>query len=186
MAGLYILLDPATTFLKIGRARNLETRLANLRIANPWLQVVQWFETANESLVESYVHPKLVAHRREGEFFAVPAEVAQREVLAFSALLSNRPEQLQVEEVRSIQTLAENRDPTDAEVLLMQKIIDMRAKIKIFDTEEKILSDQLVVLLGRANGLTGWATFNFEEIIRLINTTHKLTNFLEDDREDDF
>ena len=37
MAGLYILLDPVSTFIKIGRASDLETRLANLRTANPRL-----------------------------------------------------------------------------------------------------------------------------------------------------
>ena len=76
MPGVYVLNDPNTQLIKIGRATDLEDRLANLRTGNPRLALIEWFETAEASLVESYVHNKLAEHREEGEFFKVSAEDA--------------------------------------------------------------------------------------------------------------
>jgi excinuclease UvrABC nuclease subunit len=53
MPGVYLLHDPVTNFLKIGRATNLDDRLANLRTANPRLVLLEWIETKFESSVES-------------------------------------------------------------------------------------------------------------------------------------
>lgn len=166
MAGLYILLDPVSTFIKIGRASDLETRLANLRTANPWLQLLQWFETPHGALVESYVHARLVAYRREGEFFAVPAETAAQEVADILALLATKPDKAQVEEARKLEVLLEPRDPSDTELALMQQIVDLRAKIKTCEVQDQILSEKLMVSLGQSKGLTGWASFNGSQTVR--------------------
>lgn len=56
MAGVYVLVDPVTGFTKVGRASDLQTRLANLRTANPRLQLARWYETGDAALVEAYVH----------------------------------------------------------------------------------------------------------------------------------
>ena len=159
MAGVYLLLDPATQFIKIGRATDLDTRLANLRTANPRLQLVEWFETTHDSLVESYVHAKLVEHRQEGELFSVDPDIAKTEIQAILALATTKPEKNLVEEIKSEQALQSNRDASNQELDLVRKIIELRAKIKTLETEEGILSERLIVSIGKSKGLNGWATF---------------------------
>ena len=77
MSGVYVLKDNETNLLKIGRASNLKERLSNLRTANPRLELVQWFETDDDSTVEAYVHSKLVKHRKSGEFFEVNSVIEE-------------------------------------------------------------------------------------------------------------
>ena len=96
MPGVYVLLDPRTQLVKVGRATNLDDRLANLRTANPRLSLVEWFETEHDSTAESYVHAKLVEHRQEGEFFSVTPDVAQQEVRSILNLLQSRPDRKSV------------------------------------------------------------------------------------------
>lgn len=173
MPGLYILLDPASMFIKIGRANDLEARLANLRTGNPRLQLVHWYETPHEVLVESYVHAKLVAYRQNGEFFNISTEVAALEVTDILAMLDTRPEQSLVEQVRQLNLLIASRDPNEEEIKLMEKIIDLKSKIKTFKVQEEILSDQLMVLIGNTAGLNGWATFNVVSTLRFDSSKYQ-------------
>jgi len=166
MPGLYILLDPASMFIKIGRTNDLETRLANLRTGNPRLQLVHWYETPHDVLVESYVHAKLVAYRENGEFFNVSTEVAALEVADILAMLDTRPEQSSIDQVRQLNLLIAPREPNQEEIKLMRKIIDLKSKIKTLKVQEEILSDQLVVLIGETTGLNGWASFNVVNTLR--------------------
>ncbi len=46
------------------------------------------------------------------------------------------------------EVLLEPRDPSDTELVLMQQIVDLRAKIKTFEVQDQILSEQLMVSLG--------------------------------------
>jgi hypothetical protein len=80
MSGVYVLKDVETNLLKIGRATNLKERLSNLRTANPRLELIQWFETDDDSTVEAYIHSKLVKHRKSGEFFEVNSVIAISEI----------------------------------------------------------------------------------------------------------
>ena len=160
MPGVYVLLDPQSQLLKIGRATNLETRLANLRTANPRLTLVEWFETEDDSLVESYVHAKLVQHRREGEFFCVSAGTATANVREILSLLTMRPAADMVAKIKSSESLEIARTPSTDELDLVKAIVEIRAKIKTFETEELILSERLMQYVGNAKGLLGWATFD--------------------------
>ena len=109
MSGVYVLKDTETNLLKIGRATNLKERLTNLRTANPRLELVQWFETDDDSTVEAYVHSKLVKHRKSGEFFDVKTVIAMSEIESILNLLKYKPTDDEVDTVRSISDLAEAR-----------------------------------------------------------------------------
>ena len=170
MSGVYVLLDPSTQFVKIGRATNLDDRLANLRTANPRLSLVEWFETNHDSTAESYVHAKLVVHRQEGEFFSVTPDVAQQEVRAILNLLQSRPNKTDVDSVRTIDALTESRAPKEDELKLVKQIVELRARIKTLETEEQILSERLMVDLGSAKGLLGWASFDGSSTTRFENS----------------
>jgi hypothetical protein len=174
MAGIYVLTDPATGFTKVGRASDLDTRLANLKTANPRLQLVHWYETNDASLVESYVHAKLVNSRKEGEFFDVSPEVVNAQVIDFLDRLAYRPEDSSLEAVRQLEALEAERDPTLDELALIQKIVDLRGKLKTLEVEEQIYSEQLMVSVGQASGLTGWATFNGAQTTRFDGQKFKL------------
>jgi hypothetical protein len=43
MPAVYVLNDPHTLLIKIGRATDLDERLANLRTGNPRLALIEWF-----------------------------------------------------------------------------------------------------------------------------------------------
>jgi len=160
MPGVYVLNDPNTQLIKIGRATDLEDRLANLRTGNPRLALIEWFETAEASLVESYVHNKLAEHRREGEFFDIPADIALDEIRGILALLAKRPQKETVESIKTIEELEDERQPDADELSLLERIVALRARIKTLQTEDEILSEQLMVKVGNSKGLLGWASFN--------------------------
>jgi len=159
MAGVYVLVDPVTGFTKVGRASDLETRLANLRTANPRLQLARWYETDDAALVEAYVHAKLVNFRKEGEFFEATPEVVDAEMVDILGRLESRPELSALEVIRQLEGLEAQREPTPAELLLIQKIVDLRGKLKTLEVEEQIYAEQLMVSMGHASGLVGWVTF---------------------------
>ncbi|MEN9422484.1 MAG: hypothetical protein RLZZ107_1965, partial [Bacteroidota bacterium] len=106
MSGVYVLKDSETNLLKIGRATNLKERLSNLRTANPRLELVQWFETDDDSTVEAYIHSKLVKHRKSGEFFEINSVIAISEIESILNLLSKKPSNEEVDTVKSISDLA--------------------------------------------------------------------------------
>jgi hypothetical protein len=176
MSGVYLLLDPATQFVKIGRATDLETRLANLRTGNPRLSLLEWFETPHDSLVESYVHAKLVQYRKEGEFFDIDSESVKKEILAILELANTKPDKKVVEDVKAIENLDESREPNSEELNLVQKIIDLRAKIKMLETEEDILSQRLMLSINKSKGLNGWATFDGSSTSRFEAARFQLEN----------
>jgi len=134
--------------------------LANLRTGNPRLALIEWFETAEASLVESYVHNKLAEHRQEGEFFDIPAHIALEEVRGILALLANRPQKETVESIKTTEELEDERQPDADELNLLEQIVALRARIKTLQTEDEILSEQLMVKVGNSKGLLGWASFN--------------------------
>ena len=160
MSGVYILKDSETNLLKIGRATNLKERLSNLRTANPRLELVQWFETEEDSTVEAYIHSKLVKHRKSGEFFEVNPVIAVSEIVSILNLLKQKPSDQEIEIVRSITDLADPRLPTPEEGRLFQELVQIRAQIKTLECLDKVLTEMLMVRIGACDGVEGWASFS--------------------------
>ena len=160
MPGVYILNDPATQYLKIGRATRIEDRFANLRTANPRLVLLEWVETPYDSALESYIHNRLASFRREGEFFEVDIDTVKREITAAISLLSERPTNEVLSEVISIQDVTPSRDPMDEEIYLLSKILNIRSELEKLRLEESVLLDRLKVSVGLSAGLNNWVTFN--------------------------
>ena len=120
------------------------------------------------------MHAKLVSSRKEGEFFDVSPEVVNAQVIDFLDRLACRPEDSSLEAVRQLEALDAERDPTPDELALIQKIVDLRGKLKTLEVEEQIYSEQLMVSVGQASGLTGWATFNGAQTTRFDGPRFKL------------
>lgn len=166
MSGVYVLKDTETNLLKIGRATNLKERLTNLRTANPRLELVQWFETEEDSTVEAYVHSKLVKHRKSGEFFDVNTVTAISEIESILNLLTQKPTDDEVDTVRSISDLAEARLPTSEEEKMFKELVQIRAQIKTLMCLDEIFTEILMVRIGACDGVAGWASFSGMNIDR--------------------
>ena len=166
MSGVYVLIDSETNLLKIGRATNLKERLSNLRTANPRLELVQWFETDDDSTVEAYIHSKLVKHRKSGEFFEINSVIAISEIESILNLLSKKPSNEEVDTVKSISDLAEARSPTPEEVNMFQELVQIRAQIKTLGCLDAVLTEMLMVRIGACDGVAGWASFSGTNVDR--------------------
>jgi hypothetical protein len=166
MSGVYVLKDTETNLLKIGRATNLKERISNLRTANPRLELVQWFETDEDSTVEAYVHSKLVNHRKSGEFFDVNTVTAISEIESILNLLTQKPTDDEVDTVRSISDLAEARLPTSEEEKMFKELVQIRAQIKTLMCLDAIFTEILMVRIGACDGVAGWASFSGMNIDR--------------------
>ena len=160
MSGVYVLKDIETNLLKIGRATNLKERLSNLRTANPRLELIQWFETDDDSTVEAYIHSKLVKHRKAGEFFEVNYVIAISEIESILNLLSQKPTEEEVETVKAISDLAEARPSTPEEENMFQELVQIRAQIKTLECLDSVLTEMLMVRIGACDGVAGWASFS--------------------------
>jgi len=166
MSGVYVLKDAETNLLKIGRATNLKERLSNLRTANPRLELIQWFETDEDSTVEAYVHSKLVKHRKSGEFFDVNTVTAISEIESILNLLTHKPTNDEVDTVRSISDLAEARLPTSEEENMFKELVQIRAQIKTLMCLDEVFTEILMVRIGACDGVVGWASFSGMNIDR--------------------
>jgi hypothetical protein len=167
MSGVYVLKDAETNLLKIGRATNLKERLSNLRTANPRLELVQWFETDEDTTVEAYVHSKLVKHRKLGEFFDVNTVTAILVIESILNLLKHKPTNDEVDTVRSISDLAEGRLPTSEEENMFKELVQIRAQIKTLMCLDEVFTEILMVRIGACDGVAGWASFSGMNIDRL-------------------
>ena len=159
MPGVYLLHDPATNFLKIGRATNLDDRLANLRTANPRLVLLEWIETKFESSVESYVHNRLSVYRREGEFFEVTPEQAKQEIEDALTLLAQKPDETELQQINALVTTEPARGAINSELELINEILKIRAELQKLNLKEGVLIDRLKISIGASSGLDNWATF---------------------------
>jgi excinuclease UvrABC nuclease subunit len=176
MSGVYVLKDTETNLLKIGRATNLKERLSNLRTANPRLELVQWFETNDDSTVEAYVHSKLVKHRKSGEFFDVNTVTAISEIKSILNLLTKKPTNEEVDTVRSISDLAEARLPTSEEENMFNELVQIRAQIKTLMCLDEVFTEILMVRIGACNGVAGWASFSGINIDRFDTSKFRREN----------
>ena len=175
MSGLYVLSDPNTGLLKIGRASNLESRLSSLRTANPDLVVEAWIETDQESKLESVLHTLFTPSRRRGEFFAVDPEVAINKANAVLETLNSIPTDQELDEINQINDLQSHRTATTDEIAYLEELFRVRAAKKELEIEEQLLVGKLKRSIGHHEGLTDFATFK-----RLSRQAFNQTAFQED------
>jgi hypothetical protein len=170
MPGVYILNDPSTNYLKIGRATNLEERILNLRTANPRLELVKWIETDFGNQIETYLHNRFVLNRREGEYFDIEFTLIEQELNEVLALIDSKPHDAIIREVSSIQEVSKSREATNDELIMLSEILKIKSEIQKLEFKVNILLDKLKVSIGENSGLKNWATFrpftrlNFDQI----------------------
>ena len=159
MPGVYLLSDPNTGFLKIGRATDLEERLASLRTGNPDLTLEAWFETDQASKLESNLHGVFGFKRRRGEFFEVALHEAKAKAEDILGWIQSMPLEQELSDLGNITELNEVRDPNDTELALMWRLVEIKS--------QKLKSPQLTL------SLQCYGLFNCE-YIRLLRCAHAI------------
>ena len=159
MSGIYVLLDPETYCLKIGRATDLESRLANLRTANPRLELIDWYPTPFGSTIEAYLHRRLMVYRRRGEFFKIDIEAVRKEVTEAIAETALRPTADELGPIERLTELSASRPTNEEELRLLSELLDIRAERTRLEWREESILAKLERSIGDASGLNDWATF---------------------------
>ncbi len=152
MAFVYLLRDPSSSLIKIGRATNLEQRLRNLRTANPNLELVHAFENVDAVKVEGYLHKKFAIHQQDGEFFDVSVEKVieyGEEVIGLTSIFNN-PELKKLQKIEST-TSSLTASPEDWK--LINKLTEIDSKIANLELEREVLISQLKLRVGRSSGI---------------------------------
>ena len=160
MSGIYVLLDPETRYLKIGRATDLESRLANLRTANPRLKLIDWYPTPFVTSIEAYLHRRLIKYRRRGEFFEIDIEAVRKEVSQAIKETALRPTAEELRPIEGLTELSVSRSPNEEELHLLSELMDIRTERTRLEWREESILAQLKRSIGNASGLNDWATFN--------------------------
>ena len=169
MACVYLLRDPSTNLIKIGRAKNFVERFTNLKTANPRLEVAHLFENINAVKIESYLHKKFAIYQKEGEFFDIPVNEVIRygeKIIKDTSILSN-PDLSSLEQVHAT---TPTLDPKKKDWELVQKLTQIDTKINELELEREILIAKLKLQIGTAAGinqLVSWknrTTVRFDQI----------------------
>ncbi len=152
MAFVYLLRDPSSNLIKIGRATNLEQRLRNLRTANPNLELVHAFENVDAVKVEGYLHKKFAIHQQDGEFFDVSVEKVieyGEEVIGLTSIFNN-PE---LKKLQKIENTTSSLTASPEDWKLINKLTEIDSKIANLELEREVLISQLKLRIGRSSGI---------------------------------
>ena len=159
MPCVYLLRDPNTNLIKIGRATNLAARLANLRTANPRLEEAYIFETDRAVSIEGYLHKRFAIHQQEGEYFDIPIE----QVIEYGKKIIEESEVLfdpKLAELKSIQETNAAMPSTDADWDLVNQLTELDAEISELMLKKEILLAKLRLRIGASAGIQNLASWN--------------------------
>ncbi len=152
MAYVYLLRDPSSNLIKIGRATNLEQRLRNLRTANPNLELVHAFENVDAVKVEGCLHKKFAIYQQDGEFFDVSVEKVieyGEEVIGLTSIFNN-PE---LKKLHKIECTTSSLTASPEDWKLINKLTEIDSKIANLELEREVLISQLKLRVGRSSGI---------------------------------
>ena len=158
MPYVYLLRDPNTNLIKIGRATNLETRLANLRTANPRLEKVYVFETEQAVSIERFLHKRFAIHQQEGEYFDVPIEQVIEygtKVIAESEILFD-PKLAELESVNETNAVMPS---THADWDLVNELTELDAEISELMLKKEVLLAKLRLRIDISAGIQDLASW---------------------------
>lgn len=165
MPFVYLLRDPNTNLIKIGRATNLATRLANLRTANPRLEEEYIFETEQAVSIEGYLHKRFAIYQQEGEYFDVPIEQVieyGKRIIETSKILFDP----RLAELESIQETNEAMPSTDEDWGLINELTELDSEISELMLKKDLLLAKLRLRIGASAGIKNLASWNLRTTSR--------------------
>jgi hypothetical protein len=165
MPYVYLLRDPNTNLIKIGRATNLETRLANLRTANPRLEKVYVFETEQAVSIERFLHKRFAIYQQEGEYFDVPIEQVIEygtKIIAESEILFD-PKLAELESVNETNPVMPS---THADWDLVNELTELDAEISELMLKKEVLLAKLRLRIDTSAGIQDLASWKLRTTLR--------------------
>ena len=175
MACVYLLRDSITNLIKIGRATNLEKRLADLKTANPRLEVAHIFDGINAVKIEGYLHRRFGIHQQDGEYFDVPI----KEVIDYGNSVINDTAILADPQLNQLE-LVESTGPIDTATNtdwdLINKLTQVDSEISQLTIKREILLSKLRLRIGTSSGIENLATWKLQKTSRFNQTLFKQEN----------
>lgn len=172
MPCVYLLRDPATNLIKIGRATNFETRFANLKTANPRLEVAHRFDTPQAVALEGQLHKRFGIHRQEGEYFDVSIDAVMdyaRETLDRISIFANPV----LDELQALVATTPGQSATSDDWDLINQLTEIDSKLAELELEKNILLVKLQLRIGSSDGIENLASWKIRETIRFNQSLFK-------------
>jgi hypothetical protein len=174
MAYVYILRSGDENLFKIGRTDgDVEARIRQLATGNPYrLTKFDVIATEHDSLCETYLHRMLRSKRSLAsgarEFFEIAPEQLKsvigeaREFLA--EFITNQAEADRLAEEETDGVLLK---PGDREWSIYSRLLVAREEEDTYRYQRQLLENKLKIVIGRADGLDGIATWRTQAVERL-------------------
>jgi len=175
MACVYLLRDPITNLIKIGRATNLEKRLADLKTANPRLEVAHIFDDINAVKIEGYLHRRFGVHQQDGEYF----DVSIKEVIDYGNSVINDTAILadpQLNQLELVKSTGPIDTATNMDWDLINKLTQIDYEISQLTIKREILLSKLRLRIGTSSGIENLATWKIQTTSRFNQTLFKQEN----------
>jgi hypothetical protein len=158
MPTVYLLSDQKTQFIKIGRATNFKERYANLRVANPWLDIGYLLETEQAPYVEKCMHQRFAHLRQEGEFF----DVSLTEAKDYLDKVHEISQVIFDPNLDALANITPNEDliePDASDWELITQISELKAEIAAIELKRDALEVALKLKIGKSSGIRNLATW---------------------------
>jgi hypothetical protein len=182
MAYVYILRSGNENLFKIGRTDgDVEARIRQLATGNPYrLTKFDIIDTEHDSLCETYLHRMLRSKRSLAsgarEFFVIaPEELTSviREAREFLAeFIAN---QMEADRLAEEETDGVLLKPGDTEWSIYSRLLVAREEEDSYRYQRQLLENKLKIVIGRAEGVDGIATWRTQAIERLDQAALKAT-----------
>ncbi len=174
MAYVYILRSGNENLFKIGRTDgDVEARIRQLATGNPYrLTKFDVIDTEHDSLCETYLHRMLRSKRSLAsgarEFFEMtPEEITSVICEAREFLAEFIANQAEADRLGEVETDGRLLQPGDREWSLYSRLLVAREEEDTSRYQRQLLENKLKIVIGRADGLEGIATWRNQAVERL-------------------
>jgi Meiotically up-regulated gene 113 len=166
---VYIMRNGVTNVVKIGRARNVESRRGQFMTGNPEeLTLIDSIETDEPGRCETFLHRIFESKRVRGEFFALtPIEAQDAARRAREYVADHLPAEHEAKRLAQTDCDGPARPPDDRERGLHRELLEARESRSRWKFECDRLENELKARIGTSEGIEGIASW----------TTHTKTTF---------
>jgi hypothetical protein len=165
MSCVYLLRDPVTNLIKIGRATNFEARFANLKTANPRLEEAHRFNTPQAVALEGQLHKRFGIYRQEGEYFDVSIDTVidyARTTLDRISIFTNP----RLGELQTLTTTTPKQSATSDDWDLINQLTEIDSKLAELELEKEILRAKLQLRIDTSDGIENLASWKIRSTMR--------------------
>jgi hypothetical protein len=157
MSWIYLTKNGTAGLVKIGRARDVESRHGQFATGNPEdMTVIALIETEEASRGESFLHGMFMSRRRRGEFFELTdKEAVEGADLARQFLTNDVPAEQEAKALAGVECDSPAREPDDEERELHRELLEAREDKYRAGVKCDRIETKLRLRTGRSEGLIG-------------------------------